>query len=180
MPFPWQAWVVRQWQSRSWASALLWPVSGLTWLVVMWRRRQRRIHPPLSPGVPVVAVGNVIAGGAGKTPLVMALAMHWKSQGIKLGVVARGLQLRRHLTSRDSGALLQHADEQQEACISYVNGIAHAKGQLADGVDGRRAISVANGSHCHDTMMITLSSGKSVNQSTGVPPKKSHTWASTP
>ena len=90
MPFPWQAWVVRQWQSRSWASALLWPVSGLTWLVVMWRRRQRRIHPPLGLGVPVVAVGNVIAGGAGKTPLVMALAMHWKSQGIKLGVVARG------------------------------------------------------------------------------------------
>jgi tetraacyldisaccharide 4'-kinase len=90
MPFPWQAWVLRQWQTRSWASALLWPVSGLTWLVVMWRRRQRRIHPPLGLGVPVVAVGNVIAGGAGKTPLVMALAMHWKSQGIKLGVVARG------------------------------------------------------------------------------------------
>ena len=90
MPFPWQAWVLRQWQTRSWVSALLWPVSGLTRLVVMWRRRQRRIHPPLSPGVPVVVVGNVIAGGAGKTPLVMALAMHWKSQGIKLGVVARG------------------------------------------------------------------------------------------
>ena len=90
MPFPWQAWVVRQWQSRSWVSALLWPVSGLTWLVVMWRRRQIRIHPPWSPGVPVVVIGNVIAGGAGKTPLVMALAMHWKSRGIKLGVVARG------------------------------------------------------------------------------------------
>ncbi len=60
------------------------------------------------------------------------------------GVVARGLQLRRHLTSRDSGALLQHADEQQEACISYVNGIAHAKGQLGDGVDGGGAISGCN------------------------------------
>ena len=91
MPFPWQAWVVRQWQSRSWASALLWPFSGLTWLVVMWRQRQRRIHPPLSPGVPVVAVGNVIAGGAGKTPLVMACRFYTsdaadEKQGLDLGV----------------------------------------------------------------------------------------------
>jgi hypothetical protein len=60
--------------------------------------------------------------------------------------MARGLQLRRHLTSRDIDALLQHAHEQQKAWISYVNRIAHAKGQLADGVDGRRAISGANGS----------------------------------
>ena len=90
MPFPWQAWVLRQWQSRNWASALLWPVSGLTWLVVSWRRLQRRRHPTLSPGVPVVVVGNVLVGGAGKTPLVMALAMHWQSQGIQVGVVARG------------------------------------------------------------------------------------------
>jgi tetraacyldisaccharide 4'-kinase len=40
--------------------------------------------------VPVVVVGNVMVGGAGKTPLVMALAMHWQSQGISVGVVARG------------------------------------------------------------------------------------------
>jgi len=90
MPFPWQAWVMRQWQTRNWASAVLWPLSGLTWLVVFWKRRQRQRHPPSSPGVPVVVVGNVIVGGAGKTPLVMALAMHWQSQGISVGVVARG------------------------------------------------------------------------------------------
>jgi tetraacyldisaccharide 4'-kinase len=90
MPFPWQAWVLRQWQTRNWVSAVLWPFSGLTWLVVSWRRLQRRRHLTLSPGVPVVVVGNVMVGGAGKTPLVMALAMHWQSQGIQVGVVARG------------------------------------------------------------------------------------------
>ena len=90
MPFPWQAWVMRQWQTRNWASAILWPLSGLTWLVVYWKRRQRRRHPPISPGVPVAVVGNVMVGGAGKTPLVMALVKHWMSQGIMVGVVARG------------------------------------------------------------------------------------------
>ena len=41
-------------------------------------------------------------------------------------------------------------------------------------------MSVANGSHCHDTMMITLNSGQSVSQSTGVAPKNIQTCASTP
>ena len=81
---------MRQWQTRNWFSAVLWPLSGLTWLVVLWKRRQRRLQPPISPGVPVVVVGNVMVGGAGKTPLVMALAKHWQAQGIQVGVVARG------------------------------------------------------------------------------------------
>ena len=40
--------------------------------------------------VPVIVVGNVIAGGAGKTPLVMALVQHFKRQGLQVGVVSRG------------------------------------------------------------------------------------------
>ena len=41
-------------------------------------------------------------------------------------------------------------------------------------------ISVAKGSHCHDTMTITENNGWSVSQSTGAAPKNIHTWASTP
>ena len=41
-------------------------------------------------------------------------------------------------------------------------------------------ISVANGSHCHDTMTMTENSGKSVSQSMGCAPKNIHTCASTP
>ncbi len=40
--------------------------------------------------VPVVVVGNVVAGGAGKTPVVMALAERLTAQGLKVGVVSRG------------------------------------------------------------------------------------------
>ncbi|HYD75693.1 tetraacyldisaccharide 4'-kinase [Ramlibacter sp.] len=40
--------------------------------------------------VPVVVVGNVVAGGAGKTPVVMAIAERLTAHGLKVGVVSRG------------------------------------------------------------------------------------------
>ena len=38
----------------------------------------------------MIVVGNVVAGGAGKTPLVIALARHLQQQGTKVGIVSRG------------------------------------------------------------------------------------------
>lgn len=40
--------------------------------------------------VPVIVVGNVVAGGAGKTPVVLGLLQHLRARGITAGVVARG------------------------------------------------------------------------------------------
>ncbi|MDQ3204992.1 MAG: tetraacyldisaccharide 4'-kinase [Pseudomonadota bacterium] len=42
------------------------------------------------PGVPVVVVGNITAGGAGKTPLTIALVQRLRSEGWNPGIATRG------------------------------------------------------------------------------------------
>ena len=40
--------------------------------------------------IPVIIVGNITVGGTGKTPVVIALVEHLKSQGFKPGIITRG------------------------------------------------------------------------------------------
>jgi tetraacyldisaccharide 4'-kinase len=68
------------------ASALLAPVAGL-WTAVT-RNRLRR--PGLDLPVPVVCVGNLVAGGAGKTPVVADLAARLGARGIAVVTLSRG------------------------------------------------------------------------------------------
>ncbi|MEE8143016.1 MAG: tetraacyldisaccharide 4'-kinase [Planctomycetota bacterium] len=57
-----------------------------------WRRRrqQRRGAWPQRLPRPVLSVGNIVAGGAGKTPVVEALAREWRSRGGHPAILSRG------------------------------------------------------------------------------------------
>ncbi|HEY1258501.1 MAG TPA: tetraacyldisaccharide 4'-kinase [Stellaceae bacterium] len=53
------------------------------------RLRRATAHPYEAP-VPVLCVGNLVAGGAGKTPTVLALCNYLAARGIAAHVVTRG------------------------------------------------------------------------------------------
>jgi len=40
--------------------------------------------------VPVIIIGNITVGGTGKTPLLIAIASHFSSIGLKPGIISRG------------------------------------------------------------------------------------------
>ncbi|WP_367846818.1 tetraacyldisaccharide 4'-kinase [Rhodoferax sp. WC2427] len=84
--------LLRIWQRRGWQAWLLWPLSLLYGLLAGVRKLMYRLHLKKSGRVPVpvVVVGNVVAGGSGKTPVVMALVQHWTARGVRVGVVSRG------------------------------------------------------------------------------------------
>ena len=83
---------MRAWTHRGLAAVLLWPVSLLYGLAVAIRHWQFRRGHHDSSRLPacIIVVGNVVAGGAGKTPVVIALVRHLQAQQFTVGVVSRG------------------------------------------------------------------------------------------
>lgn len=67
----------------------------LSWLyhglhVCSRQHRQAQAMRRLQPPVPVVVVGNLVAGGAGKTPTTIALVQALQQAGWRPGVISRG------------------------------------------------------------------------------------------
>lgn len=78
---------MKHWYRRGPLAWLLWPVSVLFGVAVFFRRV---LTPGEKAGVPVVIVGNLVAGGSGKTPLVLWIAEHLKAHGWHPAIVSRG------------------------------------------------------------------------------------------
>lgn len=75
-----------------WLLVILLPLSALFLLVVQLRRALYRVGamPARRLPRPVIVVGNVTAGGTGKTPFVIWLTEYLQTSGLKVGVVLRG------------------------------------------------------------------------------------------
>jgi len=84
--------LMRAWTGQGFLAVALLPVAGLYGALTALRRQLYRWNWFHSQGVPayVIVVGNVVAGGAGKTPTVIALVQHLRAQGWRVGVVSRG------------------------------------------------------------------------------------------
>jgi tetraacyldisaccharide 4'-kinase len=75
------------WDRSDWRARALWPVSSLYGLIAARRMESARREPV---GVPVLCVGNPTVGGAGKTPLAIALARQAGEMGLTPGFLTRG------------------------------------------------------------------------------------------
>lgn len=88
----WARWLEGQWYTYTPWHVLLWPISVVFRALVALRRtfyhlgyfRIERLP------VPVIVVGNITVGGAGKTPTVLWLVDYLKQLGRKPGIISRG------------------------------------------------------------------------------------------
>jgi len=86
------SWTDRLWYERHPLALALAPLGWIfctgawlrRWLYLSGARRAERLP------VPVVVVGNITAGGTGKTPLVVWIARFLRDHGFRPGVIARG------------------------------------------------------------------------------------------
>lgn len=82
----------KYWRNRNALTYLLWPIELVYKFVIRLRQgayalgifKQHRLDAT------VLVVGNVVAGGGGKTPLTIAIVQRLKAEGYKIGVLSRG------------------------------------------------------------------------------------------
>lgn len=113
------------WLTRGPLAWLLWPLSRVYGALAAARRAQYRFGWKTVERVPVplIVVGNVVAGGVGKTPAVIAIVQHLQARGLAVGVVSRGYGR----VTRDCREVLADSDPaevgDEPALVSRITGV---------------------------------------------------------
>jgi tetraacyldisaccharide 4'-kinase len=137
---------------------LLTPISWI-WALATARRMAR--GRPVDPGVPVICVGNLTMGGAGKTPVARAIVALLRARGLKSHILSRGHGGRLAGPVRVDPARHTAADVGDEALMMAGDApvwIARdrAAGVLAAAVDGAEVVVMDDG-HQNPSVAKTLS-----------------------
>ena len=84
--------LARHWYRTGPLTLVLAPLSLVFGAIVFIRRALYRagVLPTQGIGIPVIVVGNINAGGSGKTPLVLWIVQHLRAAGWRPGIVSRG------------------------------------------------------------------------------------------
>lgn len=137
--------LVEAWYGKRPSPWWTWPLAGLYGALTGWRRALYRsgILRSMRLCVPVIVIGNLTAGGTGKTPLTIELAEALRGRGFRPGVVSRG-----HGGTRREPILLGEApvpaEVGDEPCLIRASGVPVAVGRdrpaaaqllVADGCD---------------------------------------------
>ena len=122
-----QDWAVPYWSRLSPARVLLWPLAWIWAAVSIFEQRHRAAHARRLD-TPVVSVGGISMGGAGKTPMVDHLAERLRESGAHPAILSRGYRRRSIETSVlvKAGKKVPVSFTGDEAQIFVRSGYAHA------------------------------------------------------
>jgi tetraacyldisaccharide 4'-kinase len=141
-----QSWFNQIWYERAMPPWWLLPLSRVYGGVSALRRYAYAQHLRESTQlpVPVIVVGNLSAGGTGKTPLVCWLAQQLSAQGHAPGIVTRG-----YGGSARAARLVQATDDPAEVGDEALLLLRRASVPVAVGRDRPAAASLLIGSGCN-------------------------------
>jgi tetraacyldisaccharide 4'-kinase len=124
-------------------------------------RQDRQTRAPTLP-LPAIAVGNVVIGGAGKTPACLGILEALSLHGLKAGLISRGYGLSPPLTHRASPRVVLAHESTTPDWIGDEPWLVHWRAAVPVAVHpNRHAAGLALVARCPDLDVLVLDDGLS-------------------